>query len=209
MPRRPLSRAQRTSFTASSTPQNGVTEASPKRRSGHCRDELRHPAVVGARARPLQLRHHADRLQPEVAAEGRRVRFGKAVDEQDLRRHAVGVQDLVPAFAVPGAGKPVALALGPADGLLAHLEHLAGLLERRHARRVLHVELGAVLRVEVIAVDLGTRPGVPVGRNHEVAVHVPAPSLSGVRVYQVSPRIAATVGPMRSAIACMASGSKP
>ena len=33
MPRRPLSCAHCTSFTATSTPQNGVTEASPKRRS--------------------------------------------------------------------------------------------------------------------------------------------------------------------------------
>ena len=164
----------------------GEPEA-PQRALGN---ELRHPAIVRARAGPLQLRHHADGLQPEVAAEGRRVRLGQPVDEQDLGRDTVGIEDLVAPIAVPGAGQAVGLVLAPADRLLAHLEHLAGLLQRGHARGVLHVELGAVLRIEVVAVDLRARPGVAVGGNDEVAVHGSAPGVTA----QSSPMCCSSIG---------------
>ena len=138
---------------------------------GRLGDELRHPAVVRAGARPLQLGVRAHGREREVAAEGRGVLLGEAVHEEDLGRDAVGVEHFVAPAAVPRAGEPVALALCPLEALLAHLEHLARLLEHGQACLVLHVELVAVLGVEVVPIDLGPRAGVAVRGDDEIAIH--------------------------------------
>ena len=119
---------------------------------GHVVAEVDHPPVVGLEPRPPQLEVFRRReARGEVAArEERRHRVG----EQHLRDHTVVLELLTAALRVPVAVRELPAQVG----------------ERVHVRLRPRVELVEVLLLEVLAVlgHLGT--GVPVGRDHDVAV---------------------------------------
>ena len=100
------------------------------------------------------------------------------VGEQHLGADALGVEDLVAGGGVV-AGRQAAVTAR----LLLPLLHeplralgLHGGPEGVHRLLVL-VEPGAELRVEVVAVELGGRSGMAVGRDHDVAIHVDPPGI--------------------------------
>ena len=137
---------------------------------GRHRHELRHPAVVRAAARPLQLGHDALGRHREAAAERRRVHLGDAVGEQDLARDAVAVDHREARVGIPrareralAAAPPLRVDVGDQEALLRGLRHLDLDRERRVERRV-------VLLLEIVLVALGRQARVAVRRDHEIAL---------------------------------------
>ena len=135
------------------------------------RAQLGEPAVVGARAGPLQLGHDVLGRQAQAGTEGRRVHLGDAVGEDDLPGDAVAVEHADALGVVPGAGELLLDALAPLVVDFLDQEGLLGRLDLLHLQRVRVVEGLAVLRIEVIAIALARQAGVAVGGNDDVAVH--------------------------------------
>ncbi len=168
MPRRPCSRAHATSRTASSTSQSAGTIATPARRSGAIGAELGQPAVVGARARPLQLGVDALGRERQAGPERRHVHLGDAVGKDHLAGDAVGVEDGDPRVVIPGARELPLAALPPLGVDLVDQELLRRLLHLLRLDRQGEVEDLAILRVDVVAVALRRQAGMTVGRDHEM-----------------------------------------
>ncbi len=152
----------------------GMT-AMPIRRVRVLADEIAEPAVV----RTTALDHLAGvaRRTSQPCTEGRRSEPTRSehvgIGEQDLRDHALTVEDVVAGVRVEGGGQ-TAVAVGLFLPLSAELRiglvapH--GLAELRHLLLVF-VEARPQSGIQVVAVDLGRWAGVPISRDNQVVRH--------------------------------------
>ena len=132
--------------------------------------KLGDPAVVGARAGPLQFGLDAPRFQPESGAERRCVALRDPVGKEHLRDDAVIVDDLVSKVGIPSGRKLRFVARAPLVVEILDQEVLFTFGSHLGFRGDVNVELRAVLRVEVVPVLFGQEPGVAVRRDDHVAV---------------------------------------
>ncbi len=129
--------------------------------------ELRQPAVMRPRPRPLQRRVDAARRQAEARAEGRGVHLRDAVGKDHLAGDPIAVEHLDPLVVIPGAGE---LGIAPASPRLVdllHEEHLLGLARVGDLDRQRRIEGFAELRIEILAIALGRQPGMTVRGDDE------------------------------------------
>ena len=117
---------------------------------GRHRAELGEPAVVGARARPLQLGHDVLGRQREAGAERRHVHLGDAVREDDLAGDAVAVEHA--RGARRGPTRPRASRSRPAPPLRVDVGDQELLL-----RRLRHLRAGSAARWSKAARYCGSR----------------------------------------------------
>ncbi|MNL18707.1 hypothetical protein D3C87_1398640 [compost metagenome] len=126
---------------------------------------------MGASAGPLQVGILQDRPQADVRAEGRRVPLGDAIGIEDLGGDAVLIENARADGGVPGAFHAFAGGGAPLVVEIVEQEVLFVLLTRSDFLGDAHVEFGAILRIEILAILLRRQTGMTIRRNYQIPIH--------------------------------------